>query len=65
MGVWVDVGVTYLVFIPAAVIIASCTSWGPVLLYGIAKISDLGKAAVARWWLKKERWVRNLAAEAS
>lgn len=61
MGVWVDVGVTYVIFIPAAFLIARFTAWGPVLLYGVAKLSDIGKAAVAAWWLKKERWVRNLA----
>jgi putative MATE family efflux protein len=62
MGVWVDVGVTYAVFIPVAFIIARFTPLGPVELFGIAKLSDIAKALVARWWLKKERWVRNLAA---
>jgi putative MATE family efflux protein len=62
MGVWVDVGVTYAVFIPSAFAIAWLTPLGPVALFGIAKISDIPKALVARWWLKKERWVRNLAA---
>lgn len=60
MGLWVDVGVTYLVFIPAAFLIARLTDWGPVMLFGIAKISDIPKALVAGWWLKKERWVKNL-----
>lgn len=62
MGVWVDVGVTYAIFIPAALVIARFTAWGPVLLYGVAKLSDIGKTLVAAWWLRKERWVRNLAA---
>ncbi len=61
MGLWVDVGVTYVVFIPAAFAIARLTPWGPVALFGIAKISDIPKALVAYWWLKKERWVKNLA----
>ncbi len=60
MGVLVDVGVTYLVFIPAAFAISRLTVWGPVALFGIAKLSDIPKALVAAWWLKKERWVRNL-----
>lgn len=60
MGLWVDVGVTYLVFIPAAFLIARLTDWGPVLLFGVAKISDIPKALVAAWWLNKERWVKNL-----
>ncbi len=61
MGLWVDVGVTYLVFIPLAFAIARLTPWGPVALFGLAKLSDIPKALVAYWWLKKERWVRNLA----
>jgi Na+-driven multidrug efflux pump len=60
MGLLVDVGVTYAVFIPVAFVIARYTAWGPVALFGIAKLSDIPKAIVAGWWLKKERWVRNL-----
>ncbi|MDP3178857.1 MAG: MATE family efflux transporter [Spirochaetaceae bacterium] len=62
MGVFVDVGGTYVLFVPAAFALAAWTSIGPVALFGIAKISDFGKAAIAHWWLRKERWVRNLAA---
>jgi len=61
MGLWVDVGVTYTVFIPAAFALAWWTPVGPVALFAIAKLSDLPKAAVASWWLAKEKWVRNLA----
>jgi Na+-driven multidrug efflux pump len=62
MGVYVDVGVTYLVFIPAAFALAAWTGLGPVALYAMAKLSDILKASVAAWWLRKERWLRNLAA---
>jgi putative MATE family efflux protein len=61
MGVWADVGVTYAVFIPLAFALSSWTNFGPVLLFAIAKLSDFGKAAVAFWWLAKEKWVKNLA----
>ncbi len=61
MGVWVDVGVSYILFIPAAVLMAVYTTMGPVALFGLAKLFDLPKALVAAWWLRKERWVRNLA----
>ncbi len=64
MGVWVDVGVTYLVFIPLAFALAGWTTMGPVALFATAKISDIPKALVARWWLGKERWIRNLAGKA-
>jgi putative MATE family efflux protein len=61
MGLVVDVGISYLVFLPAAIMIAHFTAWGPVALYGIAKISDFPKVVLAEWWISKERWVRNLA----
>jgi putative MATE family efflux protein len=61
MGVWVDVGVTYAVFLPIAFALANWTGLGPVALFAIAKLTDLGKTAVAFWWLAKEKWVKNLA----
>ncbi|MBU0936805.1 MAG: MATE family efflux transporter [Spirochaetes bacterium] len=61
MGVVVDVGVTYVVFIPGAFALALLTPIGPVLLFAILKLSDFLKFAVARFWLKKELWVVNLA----
>ncbi len=61
MGLWVDVGVTYALFVPVAFALAAWTPLGPVALFGLAKLSDLVKAAVAAWWLRKGRWVRNLA----
>ena len=64
MGVWVDVGISYAFFIPAAFAISKLTTWGPVVLFGVAKLSDFPKAFVAAWWLKKEHWVKNLAQKA-
>ncbi len=61
MGVWVDVGVTYLVFIPLAWALSALTPIGPVALFGWSKLTDVLKTCVAGWWLKKGRWVRNLA----
>ncbi|MBU0929005.1 MAG: polysaccharide biosynthesis C-terminal domain-containing protein [Spirochaetes bacterium] len=61
MGVVVDVGVTYLLFIPAAFALALLTPIGPVAMYGLVKLSDFAKWLVAHRWLKKERWLRNLA----
>lgn len=63
MGVWVDVGVTYVVFIPAAFMLSTWTSLGPVALFAVAKISDIPKALVAYWWLRKGHWVKNLSRE--
>ena len=61
MGVWVDVGVTYVVFLPFAWGLSALTPVGPVALFAVAKLTDFMKAAVAAWWLKKDKWVRNLA----
>ena len=61
MGVWVDVGVTYMIFLPTAFGLAWWTSLGPVALFALAKLADLGKISTAFWWLAKERWVKNLA----
>lgn len=61
MGVAVDVGVTYGAFIPGAFALALLTPVGPVTMYAIVKLTDLLKWAVAWRWLKKERWVVNLA----
>ncbi|HPE90631.1 MAG TPA: MATE family efflux transporter, partial [Spirochaetales bacterium] len=62
MGVAVDVGVTYALFIPGAFALALLTPIGPVAMYGIVKLTDIVKWYVARRWLRKERWLRNLAA---
>jgi Na+-driven multidrug efflux pump len=60
MGVWVDVGITLTVFLPLAFILATTTSIGPVALFFLVKLTDFMKLAVADWWLKKERWLKNL-----
>jgi putative MATE family efflux protein len=64
MGVVVDVGVTYTLFIPGAFALALLTPIGPVAMYGIVKVSDFAKWFVAWRWLRKERWVKNLATPA-
>jgi putative MATE family efflux protein len=61
MGVVVDVGVTYVLFIPGAFALALLTPIGPVVMYGLVKLTDFAKWFIAYRWLKKERWVRNLA----
>lgn len=65
MGVVVDVGVTYLVFIPGAFALALLTPVGPVVLFAILKLSDFLKFGVARHWLRKELWVVNLTKKAT
>ncbi|MDR1399862.1 MAG: polysaccharide biosynthesis C-terminal domain-containing protein [Treponema sp.] len=60
MGMWADVSVNTLLFVPGAFILALCTPLDPVVMFAILKISDVAKFFVARHFLKKERWVRNL-----
>jgi Na+-driven multidrug efflux pump len=60
MGMYADVSVNTLLFIPGAFILALCTSLNPVAMFAILKLSDIAKYYVARHFLKKERWIRNL-----
>ncbi len=65
MGVVVDVGVTYGAFIPGAFALALLTPIGPVGMYAILKTTDFLKWFIAKLWLRKERWVVNLAKPAA
>ncbi|MDR2807797.1 MAG: MATE family efflux transporter [Spirochaetaceae bacterium] len=60
MGMWADVSVNTILFLPGAFILAFTTSMGPVSMYAILKTSDIVKYLVARHFFKKERWIRNL-----
>lgn len=60
LGVFADtVGNT--LFLGGMFALTFLTSLGPVAMYAIVKISDVPKAIVAHFWLKKERWLKNLA----
>lgn len=65
LGFMVDVLVSLFLFVPLALLLARFTGLGPVALFACVKSTDAVKTVVAAWWLKKERWVRNLAAEHS
>jgi Na+-driven multidrug efflux pump len=60
---WTDVSVNTLIFVPAAFILALFTTMDPVRMFALIKLSDIIKYLVARHFLKKERWVRNLTQE--
>ncbi|GAB1484582.1 hypothetical protein MASR2M78_34000 [Treponema sp.] len=57
---YVDVLVNLVLFIPGAFLLAFLTPIGPVVMFGIIKSTDIIKYLIARWYLKKERWLRNL-----
>ena len=65
MGAVVDGGVTLLVVIPGILLLANLTNWGPVLMYGVLKLTDIVKIVTAHHWLKKEKWVKNLTVQAA
>jgi Na+-driven multidrug efflux pump len=60
MGMYADVSVNSLLFVPGAFILALRTSLDPVVMFAILKTTDVAKYLVARYFYKKERWVRNL-----
>ena len=62
MGAVVDGTVTIVMILPAIFYMTFKTPLGPVVMYGVVKMFDLVKIAVAHVWLRKETWVKNLAA---
>ena len=58
-GMYTDVSMNVLL-IPGAILLALFTSIQPVPMYALLKITDIGKILIARHFLRKERWVRNL-----
>ena len=60
MGMYTDLSVNTFLFVPGCFILALCTSLNPVTMFAILKVTDFLKLLVARHFLNKERWVRNL-----
>jgi Na+-driven multidrug efflux pump len=63
MGMYADVSVNTFLFVPACFILALCTSIHPVPMFAIVKLTDIVKYFIARHFLNKERWVRNLTTQ--
>lgn len=63
MGVIVDLTANFLIYLPGMYLLTKFTTLGPVAMYAIVKISDVEKIIVASIWLKKGRWLKNLAKE--
>ena len=59
MGVICDT-VANILFVGGMFLLAWFTPFGPVAMYAIVKTSDIVKAGIAYFWLKKERWLVNL-----
>jgi putative MATE family efflux protein len=60
MGMYTDLSVNTFLFVPGAFILALGTSLHPVAMFAILKLTDIIKIFIARHFLNKERWVRNL-----
>jgi Na+-driven multidrug efflux pump len=63
LGMYTDVSVNTLLFVPGAFFLALGTSLEPVTMFAILKLTDIPKYLIARHFFKKERWVRNLTRE--
>ena len=63
MGMYADVSVNALLFAPGAVLLSLFTTLAPVPMFAILKLSDIVKVLIARHFLRKERWVKNLTVE--
>ena len=60
MGFYVDAMLTLFVMIPMVLLLGRYTAVGPVMMYAFVKIIDLIKVVVFHFWLKRERWLKNL-----
>ncbi|MBQ6354090.1 MAG: MATE family efflux transporter [Lachnospiraceae bacterium] len=60
MGFYVDGFLTLFVMIPMVLLLGKYTLIGPVMMYACVKIIDLMKVVIFHFWLKKERWLKNL-----
>ena len=60
MGAYTDAGLTIFVMTPMVFLLALCTDVGPVAMYCGVKLIDVVKLVIFHFWLKKERWLKNL-----
>lgn len=60
MGAYTDAALTIFVMIPLVFGLALFTDIGPVALYCGVKLIDVIKLVIFHFWLRKERWLKNL-----
>lgn len=63
MGAVADALMTIFISLPLLFILAIFTDMGPVRLYFWFKMVDFVRIIVFHYWLKRERWLRNLTKE--
>ena len=64
MGAYTDAGLTLFVMTPMVFALALFTDVGPVVMYCGVKLVDVVKMVIFHFWLKKERWLKNLTVQA-
>ncbi|GMO50917.1 MAG: MATE family efflux transporter [Treponemataceae bacterium] len=60
MGMYTDLSVNTLLFVPGAFILSFATNMQPVPMFALLKSTDFMKFFIARYFLRKEKWVKNL-----
>ena len=60
MGMITDLSVNTILFVPGAFLLSFLTPIPPVPMFAILKLSDVVKYFICRYYLRKERWVKNL-----
>ena len=65
MGAYADAGMTIIVMLPMLFVLGRYTDIGPVQMYLCVKLLDVIKIGIFHFWLKKERWLKNLTKEQS
>lgn len=63
MGAYADAAVTIFIMLPMLFLLGFLTDIGPVMMYMAVKLLDVGKIVLFHFWLKKERWLKNLTVE--
>jgi Na+-driven multidrug efflux pump len=57
---YTDVSVNTFLFAPGSVLLSFFTSLAPVPMFALLKATDIVKLFIARYFLRKEKWVKNL-----
>lgn len=63
MGMYTDVSVNVLLFAPGSVLLSLFTTLAPVPMFALLKLTDFVKMFIARYLLRKEKWVKNLTVD--
>jgi len=63
LGMYTDVSVNVLLFAPGSVLLSFFTTLAPVPMFALLKATDIVKCLIARYFLRKEKWVKNLTVD--